>query len=166
MAKFLSIEVTGLDALYVNLVRAAARLERPRELMETLGAVLEANIEFRFDTKRDPNGVAWAPLAESTLASYAAKDDGKRQGTLLERLGEMRRSLAHNAGDDFVEVGMNRLTDGGKWSIPLLHETGTERMPRRGIFLADPAAGTLGGDDEADISAEVLHFLDDVFGAD
>jgi hypothetical protein len=77
----------------------------------------------------------------------------------------MRRSLAPNVGDDFVEVGMSRLSDGGRWSIPLLHETGTRRMPRRGIFLADPDAGTLGAQDEADLQAEIVGFLDDLFGA-
>ena len=165
MAEFLSIEVTGLAELRVDLARAVARLERPRDLMATLGGLLEVNIEHRFDTKRDPTGAAWAPLAESTKAGYARQDKGKRRGTLLERTGQMRNSLTGSAGDDFVEVGMSRLTAGGRWSIPLLHETGTEHMPRRGIFLADPDAGTLGREDEADISAEVLRFLDDVFGA-
>jgi len=61
-------------------------------------------------------------------------------------------------------VGMSRLSDGGEWSIPLLHETGTRRMPRRGIFLADPDAGTLGQQDEALLTEEIQAFLDDVFG--
>lgn len=165
MADFLSIDVTGLVELRADLVRAVERLEHPRDLMETLGAVLEANIERRFDRKRDPDGNAWAKLADSTLAAYAAQDKGKRQGTVLERTGQMRNSLAANAGDDFVELGMNRLTDGGGWSIPLLHETGTAHMPRRGIFLSDPEAGTLGRDDEADLEAALAEFLDGVFGA-
>lgn len=76
----------------------------------------------------------------------------------------MRNSLAANAGDTFVEVGMSRLTDGGAWSLPLLHETGTSRMPRRGIFLADWQAGTLGSEDEADLMRLVGDFLDGVFG--
>jgi hypothetical protein len=37
-------------------------------------------------------------------------------------------------------------------------------MPRRGIFLSDPDAGTLGRDDEEDITRVVVEFLDDVFG--
>lgn len=164
MAEFLSIDVTGLAELRVDLVRALARMERPAELMQALGAELEANIERRFDTKVDPDGRPWAPLAESTLERYAEEDDGARRGTLLERTGQMRNSLTANAGDDFVEVGMSRLTDGGKWSIPLLHETGTARMPRRGIFLSDPDAGTLGQDDEEDLTRVVVEFLDDVFG--
>lgn len=165
MAEFLSITVTGLTELKVDLARALSRLDKPRDLLATLGAVLEANIERRFDRKVDPSGTPWAPLAESTKKAYAAQDKGARRGTLLERTGQMRNSLASNVGDDFVEIGMNRLSDGGKWVVPLLHETGTEHMPRRGIFLADPDSGKLGAEDEADLEAELVGFLDDVFGA-
>ena len=165
MAAFLSIEVTGSEQLQAELQRAAERLQRPRDLMQALGAVLVANIERRFDTKRDPSGVPWRGHAPATTARYAAQDKGARRGTILERTGRMRDSLTANAGDDYVEVGMSRLTDGGAWSIPLLHETGTRRMPRRGIFLADWEAGTLGASDEADLEREIVEFLDDVFAA-
>src|SRR5574337_1131207 len=123
MAEFVSIQVTGAAALQAALERAVARLERPRDLMQALGDRLVGNIERRFDTKRDPQGVPWRALAASTGKRYAAEDKGSRRGTLLERTGRMRASLTANAGDDYVEVGMNRLTDGGRWQIPLLHET-------------------------------------------
>lgn len=165
MAEFLSIEVTGQRELLAELRRALQRLEQPRELMQALGDELRAAIELRFETKTDPNGARWAPLAESTRERYDAEDKGARRGTLLERTGQMRNSLTVNAGEDWVEVGMSRLTArGGVWSIPLLHETGTTRMPRRGLFLADWEAGTLGARD-AQALAEVLdEFLGDVFG--
>lgn len=174
MADFLSIEVVGNKDLRESLAAAVERIERPRELLRSIGAVIENNIERRFDTKRDPQGRPWAGLAESTRAQYDRQDTATkgakagtvtRRGTLLERTRQMRDSLASNVGDDFVEVGMSRLTNDRKWSIPLLHETGTRRMPRRGIFLADPDAGTLGAEDEADVSAEIIDFLDDVFGS-
>ena len=164
MAEFLSIKVTGLQQLQADLARGLARLENPRDLLELIGAEFEGNIERRFDLKVDPQGLPWEPLADATVARYAEQDKGARRGTLLERTGQMRNSLSSNVGDDFVEVGMSRLTDGGAWSIPLLHETGTEHMPRRGIFLADPDAGTLGAEDEADLQRVVVEFLDDVFG--
>lgn len=163
---FLSIEVTGNKELLAELRRARARLEDPRELLSAVGQRLEANIERRFDAKRDPNGAPWAPLAESTREAYARSDKGRRAGTLLQRTGQMRDSLRSNVlGDDVVEVGMNRITDDGDWQIPLLHETGTTRMPRRGIFFADPDAGQLGAEDAADIDREIADYLDDVFGA-
>lgn len=165
MAEFVSIEVTGSAELQAELQRAIARLQRPRELMQALGAVFVANIERRFDAKRDPSGVPWRPLAPATRARYDKQDGGKRRGTLLERTGRMRDSLTYNARDDHVEIGMSRLTDGGRWQIPLLHETGTRRMPRRGIFTADWTAGTLGAQDEADLRDEISAFLDDLFRA-
>lgn len=170
MAEFLSIEVTGADELRAELQRAIQRLQQPHELMEAIGASFVANIERRFDTKKDPNGVAWDKLRPATLERYREEDTNKQgvhkhRGTILERTGRMRDSLAYNAGDDYVEIGMTRLTDGGRWQIPLLHETGTRRMARRGLFTADPDAGTLGAGDEADLLDEIRGFLDDVFGA-
>lgn len=169
MAKFLSIQVEGATELQAELQNAVARLKRPRDLMQALGDALVGNIERRFDTKRDPSGAPWRPLAPATLERYReedtdAKGSYKRRGTLLERTGRMRDSLTANAGDNFVEVGMSRLTDGGAWAIPLLHETGTRRMPRRGIFLANWEAGTLGAEDEGDLREEMVAFLDDLFG--
>lgn len=174
MAEFLSIEVTGNQELLADLEQALKRLERPAELMQALGARLVSNIQERFDTKRDPDGNRWAELAASTRARYDRQDTGKsgkyrgqvrKSGTLLERSGVMRQSLNPTYGDDWAEVGMNRLTDGERWSIPLLHETGTRRMPRRGIFFSNPDSGTLGADDEAALNEEITAFLDDVFGA-
>lgn len=164
MAEFASIQVTGSKELQAELQRAVAQLQRPRDLMQALGDLMVGNIERRFHTKRDPSGAPWRPLAQSTLERYAEEDRGKRRGTLLERTGRMRDSLTANAGDDYVEVGMNRLTDGGAWAIPLLHETGTRRMPRRGIFLANPDTGELGAEDERDLEEEIVAFLDDLFG--
>jgi phage virion morphogenesis protein len=165
VAEFLRIQVTGNAELQAFLQQAVRRIERPAELMEALAARLEANIQERFDRKVDPTGQSWAALAPQTVKRYEAEDQGRRQGTLLQRTGQMRASLTSAAGDDFAEVGMSRLSDGGEWSIPLLHETGTRRMPRRGIFLADPDAGTLGQQDEAMLTEEIQAYLDDVFGA-
>lgn len=165
MADFLRIDVTGSAELQTLLADAVRRLQRPQELMEALAARLEANINERFDRKVDPEGKGWQPLAPATVARYAKQDKGRRQGTLLQRTGQMRASLTSGATDDTAEVGMSRLTDGGKWSIPLLHETGTTRMPRRGIFLADPDDGTLGKQDEEMLGEEINAFLEDIFGA-
>lgn len=174
MAEFLSIEVTGNDELQRSLFEAVRRLEDPKPLLQAMGAVLVQNINRRFDSKTDPSGRRWAPLAASTRAKYDRADTERsgpragqvvRSGSLLERTRIMRESLNPTVSDGFVDVGMNRITDDGKWQIPLLHETGTKRMPRRGLFFADPDSGTLGAEDDADLDAEILAFLDDVFGA-
>jgi phage gpG-like protein len=172
VADFLRIEVTGGAEIVAALVRAQMQLGRPTELMRALAARGEANVQERFDTKRDPDGVPWQPLASSTKALYDRLDTARRgpragqvvkRGTLLERTGQMRASLTSSSGTDYAEWGMSRLSNGGAWSIPLLHETGTRRMPRRGIFFGDPDAGTLGADDEATLAEEIDAFLDDAF---
>lgn len=174
MAEFLHIEVAGNQQLLSTLAQAVQRLQRPRELMQRLGAGFEELIQSRFDAKRDPTGQPWVQLAPSTQAKYDAEDTAKTgrnagqvrsRGSLLERTRQMRNSLSSNAGDNYMEVGMARLTDGGDWSVPLLHETGTTRMPRRGLFFSDPDSGTLGADDEALLDEEIGAFLDEVFGS-
>lgn len=169
MADFMSIEVTGLGELQALLDRAAQRLQNPHDLLDALGAVYEQQVVLRFETKTDPSGAPWEPLADSTRERYDRADTGKSgglrsRGSLLERTRQMLDSLNHVASDDHVDVGMNRLTDDGTWQIPLLHETGTEHMPRRGIFLADWQAGTLGADDERALLAEAAAWLDALFG--
>lgn len=175
MSNLVSIEVTGLQEIRALLVEALRRMEHPSDLMAALGGKLESNIQGRFDSKRDPNGVPWKPLAASTRAKYDRRDTVKegrdagqvrRAGSLLQGpRSDMLHSLFANAGDDFVEVGMKQLTTDNNWNLALLHETGTRHMPRRGIFLADPDVGTLGAGDEADFEALIVAFLEDVFGA-
>lgn len=147
-------------ALSRRLAEAIDMLERPRDLFEVIGQLLETNIESRFDAKQDPSGNAWAPLAPSTAERYARAKTG---GTLLERTRRLRGSLAHNADDSGVDVGFTPYaTEGGRWQIAELHEYGTTRMPRRGLLTADPLTGQLGADDVADIRSEIERFINGV----
>ncbi len=168
-ADFVSIEVTGLTELQALVDRAAQHLAQPGDLAEALGAVWEQQIALRFETKTDPNLRRWDDLADSTQAHYDALDtrNGKllRRGSLLERTRQMFDSLGYVASDEGVSIGMARLTDDGDWHIPLLHETGTTRMPRRGIFLADWESGILGAGDEQALTAEVVAWMDNLFGS-
>ena len=175
MADFLNITTTGGPELQAYLAQALRSVRQPAELMAALAARLEGNIQERFDTKRDPDGTPWAPLAPATVALYERLDtvrrgrnagQVRRRGSLLERTRQMRQSLATASGDTYAEVGMSRLSDGGNWSIPLLHETGTTRMPRRGIFFSDPDAGVLGREDEASLDQEITDYLDGAFGGE
>lgn len=164
---------------------AIAQLEQPRPLYDAIGAVMEMNVSIRFDTRTDPAGRAWEPLSALTPKFYALtttkagqrKAPGKEgwadlretkksikpdqnggQATLI-RTGQMRDSLSHQATDDFVAIGFNRLTPGGKYQVALLHEWGTKSMPRRGLLTASPATGELGEADKADVLDEVERFL-------
>lgn len=159
MTDRLQIELKGEAELLGRIDGLVRRLSDPTDMLEQIGAQIESNIQGRFDTKTDPSGKPWAPLAPSTLKKYAKEDGGRRKGSLLERDGYMRDSLAHNVVRPYVEIGMSRQTDDGKWQVPVLHEFSTRRMPRRGLLTADPEAGTLGERDREDIESIVLEWL-------
>jgi len=148
-----TIRLEGEAELQRRLGALINALQDPRPLFAALGATLERHIELRFDTKRDPAGVPWPPLAASTRERYARADGERRQGTLLERTRRMRDSLATNVYPDRLEVG---------FGVPYagFHETGTKRMPRRGLLAADPTAGTLGDRDRAALLRTLATFLD------
>jgi phage gpG-like protein len=161
------------DAELQRALRAAiAVLAQPQPLMEAIGQRLVTNAQLRFDTKTDPTGKPWAPLAEATKEIYTSQwfiaqnpaFNGGIPGSLLERTRLLRASLAYNAGTDYVEVGTSRATQGGKWQVGWLHETGTRRMPRRGFLVADPKTGALSPQDQQDVLDCVNDALLDAFG--
>ncbi len=152
--------------LNYKLSRAAAKLSGDT-LLSQVGAVLERRINIRFDRKVDPNGTSWKALSQNTVALYLKQDGvidgkGKRRGTLLERTGLMRASLATNVLPNAVEVG---------FSMPYAqyHETGTKtkkgavRMPRRALLTADWESGRLGNADRDAILQLLQKHLDGLF---
>ncbi len=156
MTDRLLIEV-DLGDVVPRLSRALDQLDHLGPLMADIAAVLENNVQRRFDAKVDPTGKQWDPLKPSTRKSYERKYRGNIPGTLLERTREMRNSLESRAGDDWAEIGFGN-------QIAQYHETGTKKMARRGLLTADPDVGTLGHDDLTDIEREVAQFLGSLFG--
>lgn len=156
MSDRLLIEV-DLGEVVPRLSRALDRLDHLDALMADIAAVLENNVQRRFDAKTDPAGLQWDPIQPSTREAYERKYRGSIPGTLLERTREMRNSLESRSGADWVEIGFGN-------PIAQYHETGTRHMARRGLLTADPDAGALGRDDMTDIEREVAQFLGDVLG--
>lgn len=147
-----SVEVT--DSRVKGLLnQLVVRLEDPSDLLDTLGGLLERNINLRFATKTDPDGNAWLPLAPRTVAAYARKDKGVRQGSLLQRTNVMLQSLTHNATKQCVDVGFTDVK--AAW-----HERGHDYMPRRSMLFGDFVAGTLGAGDQADVIAEMTSWIE------
>lgn len=130
-----------------------------QRLLNAIGQDMESRIERRFDSKTDPSGAPWAPLAESTKERYGKADKGKKRGTLLERSGDMRDKLSYQLESDAVLIGSSAVTDKGV-GYPTFHEFGTNRMPRRGFLMEDPESGELGEDDQRSI----LDLIADHFG--
>jgi phage gpG-like protein len=153
MAEILSVDVSDGDVIG-QLERAANALTDLTELYSLMGAVMERNINLRFETKTDPNGAAWAPLAESTKASYLKKYDGIIPGSLLERSGHGRASLGSNVSPSYLEVGFAEVYMG-------YQETGNKKgtLPARSMLLGDWQTGTLGEGDRVDLVNEIEDFL-------
>lgn len=102
-------------------------------------------MQQRFDTNTDPLGHPWAAHSAATIAAYKAKDTNKRgkhskRGSMLERTRRMRNSLSYAADTKSAVIG---------FGVPYAgyHEFGTKHMPRRGLLMADPVAGTLSPSD-------------------
>lgn len=163
MTDKLQIDLVGAGALVAQLQAAISSLERPRELLEAVGAELEGNVERRFKSKTDPTGTPWKPIGPNTAAIYEKINKKPLTGTLLERTGYMRDALTHNATDANVEVGF-----GPSAPYAGYHVTGTKKMPRRdplfGVVNTDGTQGELGAGDTQDVLDVVEDFLRDLLG--
>jgi phage gpG-like protein len=171
MSQSLQIELQDAQLL-AAIDRTLSLLQQPGELMEDIGAKLESNANLRWDERVDPTGQPWAPLSPATKDIYTSQwfidrnpaFKGGIPGNLLERTRQLRASLTHNVGADFVDIGTSRQVGAKKWQVGTLHEWGTVKMPRRGILTANPNTGELGADDQADVLAIVNAALGSAFG--
>ena len=123
--------------------------------MQGIGQELNSRISARFETRSDPLGKPWEPWAESTRENYPK--DGR--GLLLERYGDMLKSLSFQADNTSVRVGFGTVASKAGDVYAAYHEWGTKKMPRRGLLFADPDAGTLAPDDETAVLDILRVFL-------
>ncbi len=132
----IKIDVQNADLLRALKALEAQALDLSQPLAE-IGQALETAVSDRFDTDSDPNGIAWERLSDKTLAMRAKI--GKTGKKLFEH-GTMLDSWSRQSDAKTVQVGFGQ-------PYAAYHEWGTKRMPRRGLLMADPDAGTLGADD-------------------
>ena len=150
----IEINSQPVDDLLNRLIQSGQNMH---PVMDAIGMELEKRVSDRFETKTDPIGNAWAPWKPSTVKSYP-KDGNKR---LLDRRGDLLGSLSYQSDGNSVFIGFGAVSDGNPpFPYPAAHELGTRNMERRGMLMADPIAGTLGGDDED----AVLRLLNEHFG--
>ncbi len=143
------ITVDFNEQLLLNyLDHVLGRMAKPQPLLDAIGMRMEERVSMRFETESDPTGAEWAPWAPSTKARYPK--DGHRH--VLDRYGDMLRSLSHSATDQYVLVGFGE-------DYAVYHEYGTEHMSRRGLLTADPDSVTLGAGDRESIMDIVLEYL-------
>lgn len=122
-------------------------------VMDAIGQRLEEQVSGRFETESDPNGAAWKPHPIKgypwVYDKYYPKDGNRK---LLDRSGDMLRSLGHQADASSVLVGFGQ-------HYAAYHEFGTKHMQRRGLLTADPDSRTLGEDDRRAILDLVASYL-------
>jgi len=124
------------------------RIDDMTPLMDAIGMLMETQISNRFETMADPGGAKWASWAESTKANYPADAHGR----LLDRYGDMLRSLTHTADAHSATIGFGQ-------PHAAYHEFGTKHMERRGLLFDDPDTGELGSEDREAILDLVSAYL-------
>jgi len=138
------------------LTKLLARMGNLTPAMQGIGQELNSRISARFETRSDPLGKPWAPWAESTRETYPK--DGR--GLLLERYGDMLKSLNFQADSTSVRVGFGAVASKNGDVYAAYHEWGTKKMPRRGLLFADPDDGTLAPSDETAVLDIISVFLE------
>ena len=74
-------------------------------IMRGLANILRASAQDAFDRERDPvTGARWPPL---NTAYKKQRHAGRHTGKMLNRTGDMRRSLSVRYGPDFALAGVN-----------------------------------------------------------
>ncbi|MDD5274380.1 MAG: phage virion morphogenesis protein [Methylovulum sp.] len=122
--------------------------------LDEIGATIAASVMLNFTGQHDPDGNAWEPLSEATLANRRGGE-----GQILRDTGRLNRSITHNVSDQSVEIGTdvvyaNMMQFGGKKAdFPWLWGDIPER----------PFVG-ISEEDKAEILAILSHHLDRSIG--
>lgn len=152
---------TERDDVTPYIVEILRRLNDVSQPLRTVGATMQARISNRFETQSDPMGKAWHPWAKDAAKNYpypgtdTAKRDGVGSGRMLNRYGDMLRSLNYQLRDDSVTIGFGD-------PKAVYHEYGasSKKLPHRGMMFANPVAGVLSEDDEESILSELYSHFD------
>jgi phage virion morphogenesis protein len=101
--------------------------------MREIAGHLKDSVDESFADEAGPDGAAWAPLAESTIADRLRRSYGA--GPILERSGDLAGRILADWDDDRAEVGSNQ-TFGPGVLAAAVHHFGTRdgRVPARPFF--------------------------------
>ena len=101
----INIQVEGLARLRQRLKATADKLQNMRQFWSSVGMYVQRQtIRERFNKEQSPEGQKWKPLAESTIRRRK-KHHKRGQMKILQDTGELRRSIAYEAGNNSVKVG-------------------------------------------------------------
>lgn len=85
----------------------SAALGDKSELMHSMGNKMLVANQDRVARGEQPDGSLFAPRSQTTLDIYAREK--KKFGAPLNQSGRMRKSIAYNSGEDWVEIGSNAI---------------------------------------------------------
>ena len=108
-------------ALIASFERAVLTLEHPSEMMDSIGAVLEAGVQQRFIDAAAPDGTPWVESLRAQL--------GARGGKTLTDTGRLQASITRVVSDSAVAVGTNVI-------YGAIHQFGGTIVPKTAKALA------------------------------
>ena len=115
------------------LTRLQDRIDDLEPAMREIAGHLKDSVDESFASQAAPDGTAWQPLAESTIAQRLRT--GYRAGPILERSGDLAARILADWDSDSAVVGSNQ-TFGGDVLAAAVHHFGTRdgRIPARPFF--------------------------------
>jgi len=86
------------------------RLKSNRPLMASIAETMRVAVLKNFETEGRRLGEPWEPLAHSTIKDRQKK--GYWPGKILQRTGQLKRSIVSSYGDDYAQVSTNLIYAG------------------------------------------------------
>jgi phage virion morphogenesis protein len=139
------------------------------ELTPQLGEMLVQSTQDRIKRGEQPDGAAFVPRSPVTLEHYAKQ--GFSFGAPLNQSGDMRNTIYHDSGSDYVRVGSNAIQAAvmhfGATAGAFGAHIGKDSLGRDhihsipwGNIPARPFIG-LSDEDQTNIAAEIEEWLED-----
>ena len=101
----INFQIQGLKNLERKLKATQDMLRSLKPYWKSVGSYIQRQtINERFKKEQSPNGEKWKPLSVMTKAMRSKKHK-KGNIKILQDSGELRRSIAYEAGNNYVKVG-------------------------------------------------------------
>lgn len=121
--------------------RLQAQVDDLEPVMREIAGHLKDSTDEAFASQSAPDGSAWKPLAESTIADRLRRN--YRAGPILERSGDLAGRILADWDDESAVVGSNQTFDkSGNVLAAAVHHFGTRdgRVPARPFFAVSDEA--------------------------
>ena len=159
------IEVKGLEELQTKLKSLQNIDKKAKPLMQTLGNILQNEIEASFENESSPFGQKWQALKPSTIRQ---KQKLGKSSNILRSDGNLADKWIVKADDKRAAVSNNTNKNG--FAYGLVHQFGTNKggrsknvkIPAR-PFLPVDRSGNLPGRVKDVVKKVVIKFVEDGF---